>query len=190
MQIHVKTLTGKSIALRVTPEYTTRDIQLLIQDKEGIPPDQQRLVFAGKQLEEERTLADYNIFQRVTLHLILRLRGGMHHISSGRTDYVSTIMPKQEPGAIERTRSTWIKTFSVAIGHGREPLTLHAHPKVTAGQIRERVAMEVDAAYFARMPPEELRALGGNPRIMEQLSHAATTRVADAMVARGFAATQ
>jgi len=76
MQLFVKTLTGKTVSIEVEEGESIEDVKAKIAEKEGIPPEQQRLIFGGQQLQDAKTLDDYDVGDDATLHLVLRLRGG------------------------------------------------------------------------------------------------------------------
>ncbi|KAF2268861.1 neural precursor cell expressed [Lojkania enalia] len=76
MQIKVRTLTGKEIELDIEPDYKVSRIKERVEEKEGIPPAQQRLIFGGKQMADDKTADDYRLEGGATLHLVLALRGG------------------------------------------------------------------------------------------------------------------
>ena len=88
-QLFMKTLTGKTITMIGWPLATIHQIKNQIQDHEGLPPDQQRLIFAGKQLEDGLTLRQHRVSKEATLHIVLRLCGGMFHATSARQDFAS-----------------------------------------------------------------------------------------------------
>eukprot|EP01104_Vermistella_antarctica_P011904 TRINITY_DN336_c0_g2_i1.p1 TRINITY_DN336_c0_g2~~TRINITY_DN336_c0_g2_i1.p1 ORF type:complete len:357 (-),score=67.33 TRINITY_DN336_c0_g2_i1:259-1281(-) len=171
--ISIKTLTGKTITIGSRQHnMTVLSLKETIQDIEGIPVSQQKLIFDGKQLEENRTLGDYDLQEGTVVHLVLRLRGGMHHMTSGNKDYCSLSITSQiRPGA----HTVCPCTVMYLAGDVQKSTTAFVSKSLTSDKLLAMVEMETDPTFFTSLTLSQLNAIPQGA--VETLSRAALVRM-------------
>lgn len=136
MDIFVRSLSGKVTTIKSDPDDKIGFFKLKIQEKEGIPPCQIRLIYRGKQLEDLYTFADYNIQKDSTLDMVLRLRGGMFHASSGRDGGFDALTQDQKGGCVTIQLcdgdkiSVPLKSSRISVGELQKLVVVHVNSKI------------------------------------------------------------
>jgi ubiquitin-large subunit ribosomal protein L40e len=152
MELYVKTGTGKIFTINTYEKAIGFELKKAIQDKEGIPPDQIRLIYSGKQIDDFVLVSNYGIKNYSTLYMILRLRGGMHHVSSSRNDYCSTRPYKDNTG-----NKILAKCISVSYLNKKDTtntLDLIIHPRCSMRNVKQLIEIETNLSYFDENPAD------------------------------------
>lgn len=177
-EICVKTLTGKTTYIRVNSLTTVEQLKTLIRNKEGIPEDQQRLIAFGKQLEDNRMMRDYFIGEFATLHLVLRLRGGMHHASSSKVDYCSIRANAFDERSTDHNNAVALQqmfiNFMSADGE-KKRIIFWTHPECKIETIQKMMEMECNLSFFNELTSDERQKI--NMDTMNMLSREALSRL-------------
>lgn len=171
--LSVVSLTGVKYIIHPKPNDYILDVKNLIEHEHGIPVCQQRLIHGGRQLEDDQTLSNYNIETHSFIYLISRLRGGMHHISSGRIDYCSVMCPPQEnnnENDDENNGHVFINVMRVNYLKKQnnifvpETITLYYHPKCGMKNIKQILLAETDNEYFNKLSLSKMKRINQQQR--------------------------
>jgi len=188
IKIYIYKYTGDTITMIINPSEKVYDLMVQIRDKEHMPIEHHRIVYLGRELDKERTLSSYNIEADTTINLVLRLQGGMMHVSSGRVDYCSRInycstklpYPEEEQDNntmhLDHISVTYINPTTA----DKDKLTLYVHPLCKYSTLLQIFKMETDKEYVLTQSLGELKDIAIN--MMETLSRDAMCRLTKAMV--------
>ena len=179
MQLFVKTLTGATININVDSDIDIWSIKELVERKSKIPPDQQKLIFAGRQLENHRTISFYNIQRESTLHLVTILSGGMHHVSSGNTDYCSLYPSIANNTITGRSVVLSQKIISIEIDGKKRTQVFNHHPDCPKEVLKLVSEIELDENKVNNFTEEEIKLL---PKIVKFLSERKKKLIMDSNV--------